>query len=127
VGLLSAFDDVREIVPQQIWAGVVGRSVHGAGATLSVLTLEPNIEVPEHSHVNEQMGVLLQGSVTFHIGAEHKQLAPGATWVIPAHVPHSVDVGADGASIIELFAPARADWAGLERLAPGAPAGFGLD
>ena len=124
---MSAFDDVREIVPQQIWAGVVGRSVHGAEATLVVLTLEPNNEVPEHSHANEQIGVLLHGSVLFHVGGEHKQLAPGAMWVIPAHVPHSVDVGPEGASIVEVFAPPRADWAGLEPLAPGPPAGFGLD
>ena len=57
VGSVSAFDDVQELVPQQIWDGVVGRSVHGAEATLSVLTLEPEIKVPEHSHVNEQIGV----------------------------------------------------------------------
>ena len=43
---MSAFDDVREIVPQQIWSGVVGRSVHGAEATLSVLTLEPASRCP---------------------------------------------------------------------------------
>ena len=124
---MSAFDDVREIVPLQIWSGVVGRSVHGAEATLSLLTLEPDVNVPEHSHANEQMGVLIQGSVTFHIGDERKQLAPGATWVIPAHVPHSVEVGSDGASIVELFSPPRADWGSLARLEPGTPAGFGLD
>ena len=124
---MSAFDDVREIVPQQIWTGVVGRSVHGAEATLSLLTLEPDVNVPEHSHVNEQMGVLVHGSVTFHIGDEQKQLGPGATWVIPAHVPHSVEVGPDGASIIELFSPPRGDWGNLPRLEPGTPAGFGLD
>ena len=87
-------------------------------------TLEPNIEVPEHSHVNEQIGVLIRGSVTFRIGDEAKELQPGATWVIPADVPHSVDAGAGRRSIVELFAPPRADWAGLERLEPGAPTGF---
>jgi quercetin dioxygenase-like cupin family protein len=123
---VSAFDDVQELVPQQIWDGVVGRSVHGVEATLSVLTLEPDIKVPEHSHVNEQIGVLIHGSVTFRIGDEEKEVRPGATWVIPAHVPHSVDVGPRGASIVEIFAPPRTDWAGLTELEPGTPAGFGL-
>jgi quercetin dioxygenase-like cupin family protein len=124
---VSAFDDVRAIVPHKIWNGVVGRSVHGAEATLSVLTLEPGIAVPEHSHLNEQIGVLLHGSVTFHIGDEQKQLLPGATWVIPADVPHSVDVGPEGAAIVEVFSPVRSDWGGHELLTPGTPAGFGLD
>jgi quercetin dioxygenase-like cupin family protein len=124
---VTAFGDLGEIVPQQIWPGLAGWAVHGTEATLAVLTLAPGIAVPEHSHVNEQIGVLLRGSVTFHIGDEQKDIRPGATWVIPAHVPHSVDVGPDGASIIELFSPPRTDWAGLERLEPGTPSGFGLD
>jgi quercetin dioxygenase-like cupin family protein len=44
--------------------------------------------------------------------------------VIPANVPHSADAGPDGAFLIELFAPPRADWAGLERLEPSPPAGL---
>jgi hypothetical protein len=39
-------------------------------------------------------------------------------------VPHAVHAGADGAFLVELFAPPRADWAGLERLEPSAPTGF---
>ena len=65
------------------------------------------------------MGVLVRGSVTFRVGDEEKLLGPGETWVIPAHVPHSVDTGPDGASIIELFAPPRTDWVDLEQLEPG--------
>jgi quercetin dioxygenase-like cupin family protein len=123
---VSAFYDVREIVPQQIWDGVVGRSVHGSEATFSALTLEPGIDVPSHAHVNEQIGLLLNGSVTFTIGDEVRELEPGAVWVIPAHVPHSVSVGPEGASIVEIFAPPRGDWSGLPKLEPGLPAGFGL-
>ena len=36
--------------------------------------------------------------------------------MIPAHTPHSVEVGPDGASLVELFAPPRADWGALDRL-----------
>jgi hypothetical protein len=44
--------------------------------------------------------------------------------VIPADVPHSVTAGPEGAFLIELFAPPRADWADLERLEPSPPAGL---
>jgi quercetin dioxygenase-like cupin family protein len=121
---MSAFDHLNEIVPQRIWPGLVGRSLHGIEATLAAIEIEPNVDVPEHSHVNEQIGILTGGSVTFRIGDEEQDLRPGATWVIPAHVPHSVRSGPDGATLIELFAPPRADWAGLERLEPSPPAGL---
>ena len=124
---MSHFSEVRELTPQVIWSGVIGRSVHGSEATFSALTLDAGISVPEHSHMNEQIGMLVGGSVTFHIGDETKALSPGAIWVIPAHVPHSVDVGPDGASIVEIFAPPRGDWAGLPELEAGTPAGFGLE
>ena len=53
---MSAFDDLREIAPLQIWPGLIGRALTGAEATLAQIELEPNIDVPEHSHVNEQIG-----------------------------------------------------------------------
>ena len=121
---MSAFDDIREIVPLQVWNGVIARAVEGKEATLAAIELDPNIQVPEHHHVNEQTGILLRGTMTFRIGDETKDLVPGSTWVIPADVPHSVEAGPEGAFLVELFAPPRADWAGLERLEPGTPTGF---
>ena len=44
--------------------------------------------------------------------------------MIPANVPHDVAVGPEGAWLVELFAPRRDDWGGLERLEPSAPPGF---
>jgi quercetin dioxygenase-like cupin family protein len=89
------------------------------------IEIEPDTDVPEHQHPNEQTGILIQGSLRFTIGGETRQLRPGATWVIPGNVPHSVRSGPDGAALIELFAPPRDDWAGLERLEPAPTASFG--
>jgi quercetin dioxygenase-like cupin family protein len=104
---MSAFDRLHDIAPQQIWPGLIGRSLQGDSATLAAIELDPGIDVPEHSHVNEQIGILTGGSITF-----------------PAHVPHSVRSGPQGATLIELFAPRRDDWGGHERLAPSSPKGF---
>ena len=90
-----------------IWPGVVGRAVVSEQATFSYLELEPGTHVPEHQHVNEQVGILLGGSVRFRIGDEERDLRPGATWCILADVPHEVWAGPDGASLIEVFAPRR--------------------
>ncbi len=108
---MTAFASVRTIGPQNIWPGLTGRTVHGDEITLSLMELEPGIDVPEHSHANEQVGLLIEGSLTFRVGDEVAELGPGETWLIRAHVPHSVTAGPDGAVLIEAFSPPRHDWA----------------
>jgi quercetin dioxygenase-like cupin family protein len=115
---VSVFAEVGSLEPQQIWDGIVGRTVHGDRVSLSYLELERGAVVPEHAHENEQVGILVDGSVTFTIGGETRELSPGATWCIRAHVPHSVVVGPEGAVIVEAFAPARSDWQALESQPP---------
>ena len=75
----SAFADVATIAPQQIWAGVVGRVVQGERLTMALIELEPDSVVPEHSHSNEQLGVLLRGSLRLRVDAETQDLGPGGT------------------------------------------------
>ena len=107
---MTAFADADSLPPQQIWDGILGRTIHGERITLSLLELEPNCVVPEHSHANEQVGLLIEGSVEFTIGDETRTVRPGGSWKIVGHVPHSVVVGLDGAIIVEVFSPVRDDW-----------------
>ena len=118
---MSTYDDLGSIAPLPIWTGVLARPVPGEKSTLAVMELDPNIAVPEHRHENEQLGILVSGSVTFTVGGESKALAPGATWRILANVPHSVTAGPEGAVVVESFAPARADWEGRDRIPPQPP------
>jgi len=116
---VSAFDDLGDIGPQGIWRGVVVRAVHGERITLGVVELDPDSVVPEHSHENEQLGIVLSGSLSFRVGSETRELVPGGTWCIPANTPHEVVTGPDGAVVLDVFAPTRADWEQFERQAPG--------
>ena len=115
---MSAFADVGSLGRQRIWEGIVARTVHGERVTLSVLELDGGTAVPEHAHANEQIGVLLEGSITFTVGDETQELRPGATWRILADVPHSVVVGPDGALIVEVWSPIRDDWQAIEQEPP---------
>lgn len=60
--------------------------------------------------------MVLSGSVSFRVGEETRQLEAGGTWRIPPNVPHEVHTGPEGAVVLDVFAPVRADWAALERL-----------
>ncbi len=118
---MSVYDDLGSIAPLPIWDGLIARPVLGERSTLAIIELDPRISVPEHSHANEQLGVLISGSVMFTVGGEVKEVGPGETWRILGHVPHSVVAGPDGAVLVESFAPGRDDWEGRERLAPQPP------
>ena len=113
---MSAFASVRSLHPVRIWAGIVGRVVPAERVTLAVIELEPGARATPHSHPHEQVGVLIEGSLTFRIGDETRELGSGDTWSIPGDTEHEVTAGPDGASLVEVFAPVREDWAGLERL-----------
>ena len=113
---MSAFASVRSLVPLQIWNGIAGRVVDGERATLAVIELDPGATASPHRHGNEQLGVLIEGSLTFRIGEETRGLGPGDTWSIPPDVEHEVTAGPEGAALVEVFVPSREDWAGLATL-----------
>jgi quercetin dioxygenase-like cupin family protein len=106
---------------QEIWPGLVARSVHGERSTFTLVEFQPGVAVPEHAHDNEQIGMLVAGSVAFTIAGETRELRPGSTWRIGSHEPHSARAGDDGAVIVEVFTPHRGDWAAIEAQPPSPP------
>jgi quercetin dioxygenase-like cupin family protein len=112
---MSAFDDLASIAPQQIWERIAARCVHGEQMTLAVVELEPGAVAAEHSHENEQLGIVLRGTITFRVGDEQRELGPGETWCIPGNTPHEATAGPEGTVVIDVFAPPRDDF---RRLTP---------
>ena len=105
----------------QVWDTVIARAIHGDRQSLAVVELDPNALVPEHQHENEQLGMVISGTLTFRIADETRELGPGDTWTIPSNVPHEVTAGPVGAVVIDVFAPVRADWEELEHSKPRQP------
>jgi quercetin dioxygenase-like cupin family protein len=118
---VEPFADLPDIPPRRIWESVTVRTVDGERLTLGVVELDANALVPEHRHDHEQLGMVLQGSLEFRVGDQKRQLGPGGTWRIPSNVPHEVKVGPDGAVVVDVFAPVRGDWGGIEPEAGSTP------
>jgi quercetin dioxygenase-like cupin family protein len=114
--------DLGDFQVLKVWNGVVARAVEGERVSLAVVELEPSSVVPEHSHENEQLGIVISGTVRFRVGDETRELGPGGTWRIPSNTPHEVHTGPEGAVVLDVFAPVRHDWRDLDVLEPQAPA-----
>jgi unsaturated pyranuronate lyase len=103
--------DLADLPPFAIFGdGVRARKLEGECITLAVVELAPNAVVPEHRHGNEQLGMVIRGSVTFTIDDETRELGPGGMWRIGSEHPHTVVAGPDGAEVLDVFAPRRDDW-----------------
>jgi unsaturated pyranuronate lyase len=107
---MSAFDEVGSIPPLPIWEGLRARTVNGERITLAVVELDADAPLPEHSHENEQLGVVIRGRLTLRVGAEERELTAGMTWRIDSHTPHSGHAGPEGAVVVDVFSPPRDDW-----------------
>lgn len=108
--------DLADIAPIQVWDGIRARRVQGEQVTLAIVELDPGAVAPEHRHPNEQNGMVISGTMTFRISDEERELGPGGTWCILAGVPHSARAGSEGAVVIDVFSPIRADWDALPAL-----------
>jgi quercetin dioxygenase-like cupin family protein len=107
---MSAFRALDDIAPLPIWDGILARVVEGRAMTFAVVELDPHAVAAMHQHSNEQIGLVLRGTMTFKIGNETRVLTPGDTYDIPGNVPHEATAGPEGAVVIDVFAPIRADW-----------------
>lgn len=118
---MTAFRDLAAIQPQRLSPGYLARAVHGDGITFAVVEIDPLAKLPEHSHANEQLGLVLEGSVTFRVGDEEKTVHPGGIWSIPPNTPHFVIAGEEGAVVLDIFTPTREDWKDLDAQELAAP------
>jgi quercetin dioxygenase-like cupin family protein len=110
----DTYAKLSELQPLAIWPGVLARAVNGDRMTIAVVDLEPNADVAEHHHENEQLGVVLKGDITFTIDGATSTLQAGDAYVIPSNVLHSARTSG-GATVVDVFAPVRADWESKER------------
>ena len=118
---MKTFEAIGNLRPHLLREGITARAVEGERMTMAVVDLEPNASLPEHHHENEQLGFVIKGSMEFRIGSEKRVIHAGDTYVIPSHVPHEATAGPQGATVADVFAPVRADWADLKRGAPSQP------
>jgi quercetin dioxygenase-like cupin family protein len=106
----SYFLDPNQCSRHEIFPGVNIATMAGKQMMLSVVDLKPLAVVELHSHPHEQIGILLEGELTFTIGGQTRTLKPGQMWRIPGNVPHTAVAGDQPARAIDIFCPVREDY-----------------
>lgn len=68
-----------------------------------------DVEVPIHSHLNDQAGYVVSGRLEMTIGDQARILNPGDSYAIPGGVQHGARALVD-TLVIDTFSPPRDDY-----------------
>lgn len=103
-------------IPRETVTDVIARRLFtGERMMLAQVYLDKGAIVPWHSHENEQLTWVLEGSLRFWIGQEGSPdmkdvvVAAGDVLYIPSHVPHKAEALEDTLDV-DVFSPPREDW-----------------
>ena len=91
--------------------GIQIQPVIGDSLMTCWIAMEPGAIVAEHSHANEQLGVVVEGSVSITAAGETRKMVVGDAYVVPSDLAHSGVAGEDGVLLVETFVPIREEYA----------------
>ena len=88
-------------------AGVKAWQVVTPNVTVALYDLEAGVQVPEHSHEGDEVGVILAGSIEVRVEGRSQVIGVGDSFVIPKGKRHSARTTDGGCRIFECYAPTR--------------------
>lgn len=100
----------KDSVPIDVLPGLIRRTLaQTQSMMLCEFTFDTNVEVPIHTHPNEQVGYLVKGRVEMTIDGKKTELRQGDSYSAPASVPHGVFT-LEPSVIVDTFFPPREDY-----------------
>ncbi len=88
----------------------LSQQIFSTGSVMLVkYVYDPGLNFPEHSHPQEQVTMVEEGTLEFEIDGEKVILHAGDICAIPANIPHSTSVGKARAVAISIFTPVKED------------------
>jgi quercetin dioxygenase-like cupin family protein len=93
-----------------LFGHVPARTYAGEHVQLSMVHIPDGGVVDWHAHPNEQMGMVVAGEATFHVGDEVRVLRAGDFYLIPGGVRHRVVAENGPAEALDVFYPIRDEY-----------------
>lgn len=89
--------------------GYHGKLVHSSTMSMAFWEVEENAEVPEHSHMNEQIMHVMEGNFEFTLDGITKIYGKGDIVVIAPHLKHS-GKALTACTLLDVFSPTREEY-----------------
>jgi quercetin dioxygenase-like cupin family protein len=102
--------DWKTIPVEQISEGIERQMVVGQNIMVCRLKFAPFVVTPEHSHVHEQMTLVMQGKVKFIVGNEERIVSAGDVLHFPSNFWHGATMLDEEVVLIDIFSPIREDF-----------------
>ena len=105
----TSWDDVPL---DQVTPTLSRKLVTGERMMLAHVYLKKGCVVPRHSHENEQLTYILEGTLKFNLGENLEDeviVHSGEVLDIPSNLPHRAEALEDTLDV-DIFCPPRADW-----------------
>jgi quercetin dioxygenase-like cupin family protein len=99
--------DVSAIEAVEMMPGLNFRPVLGEQTMVNFVSFEPHSEAPMHSHVEEQIVVVLDGEFEFTLDGHTRTMRTGDVAVIPPWVPHGAITRDTTCREMDVFNPPR--------------------
>ena len=102
----------NDLPAEPLKEGLARRLVTGERMMIAHVYINKGVDVPRHSHENEQLTYVLEGALKFWFGANDERellVRAGEVIVIPSHLPHRAHAIEDTLDV-DVFSPPRQDW-----------------
>src|SRR5687768_7457229 len=108
----AAFFRWEDMPKERVTEMLDRRLVTSERMMLAHVYLKKGCIVPRHSHENEQITYVLDGSLRFWLGEDGQEevvVNTGEVLVIPSNLPHKAEALVDTLDL-DVFCPPRQDW-----------------
>lgn len=95
------------LAPEEVYPGVVRRTFSSHEATVNSYRFEAGASFPVHSHAQEQITLVTEGTIEMTVDGEATTLEDGAWSVVVGGTEHGITAGSDGATILAMIVPRR--------------------
>lgn len=104
------FFDYDELPEKEIAPGIKFRSAYLENLMITMVRLDPDAVLPEHSHPHEQMTYCVSGSLELTVEGKSYSLRANQGVKVPANAVHSGLTSGEGAFVIDSWSPIREDY-----------------
>lgn len=100
--------DIDRIEKLEMLPGLNFQPILSEHAIVNVVSFDPHSVAPMHSHVEEQIVIVMEGEFEFTLDGVTRTMRPGDVAVIPPWVPHGARTLDTTCREMDVFTPPRA-------------------